>query len=97
MEHCKRQHEMIEGNIYVKPNGKRQCLTCKRAANTRFAAKHNANRSGRKRGRDLWLNGQPGQSDNTPSLAVHPLCVMDVKFTNGARYRRFKAAYEGGK
>lgn len=33
--HCARDHEYTPENTYVFPNGKRECRTCKRAANRR--------------------------------------------------------------
>ena len=83
MTHCKRGHELTEENIYHKGDGKRQRKICKyetkRAKCVSGPKRHNPDFS------DL--------KDATPSLEVHPLCIMDVKFANGARYRIFKPAY----
>jgi hypothetical protein len=34
--HCKRGHERTEANIYVTPNGKRQCRACQCLARTQY-------------------------------------------------------------
>lgn len=44
--HCKRGHELAGDNLYVKPNGERQCRTCRRAVVCRIQAErtaHNGN------------------------------------------------------
>jgi len=28
--HCKRGHALIDENLYIYPNGERQCLTCRK-------------------------------------------------------------------
>jgi hypothetical protein len=32
-DRCSKNHQMIEGNLYHRPDGKRECLTCKKERN----------------------------------------------------------------
>lgn len=38
--HCLRGHELTSANVYVRVNGRRQCLKCMRCAAASWAAKH---------------------------------------------------------
>lgn len=37
---CKKGHPLTDDNVYVKPNGNRQCLTCKREAQLAWQRRH---------------------------------------------------------
>lgn len=42
---CRAGHPMIEGNLYHRPDGKRECLTCKLARNQQYYKIHRIQKS----------------------------------------------------
>lgn len=56
--HCKRGHEYTAENVYVHPNGDRECRTCRRAAQAKHYQKSEANtRLSKKRSWDNFMFG----------------------------------------
>ena len=63
---------MVEGNLYHRPDGKRECLTCKRARNrgvkpAAIGIKNEGNNSGRSWGRDSGA-GRNGSRRRLPGV-----------------------------
>lgn len=64
--HCKRKHPLVEGNLYIEPNGSRSCATCRKAyAAIRYSHGRPSDRTNQE-GRDAPGSGQKARSADHP-------------------------------